>query len=111
MTEQTDREMLESAAKAAGIDVYESTDGTIQNRPVLVFAAGGGMGTMPYEERWNPPTDEAQALRLAAAINQLDLLLLVGNMVADGAGAGTTGVAAICRAITYAAAKVGKAMP
>ena len=61
----TDRELLELAAKAAGIDVYESTDGTMQNRPVLVFAAAGGMGTMPYEERWNPLTDDAQALRLA----------------------------------------------
>lgn len=62
----TDRELLEWAAKAAGIEVYESTDGTLQNRPILVFAAGGGMGTMPYEERWNPLCDDAQALRLAA---------------------------------------------
>lgn len=60
-----DRELLELAAKAAGVEVYESTDGTLQNRPILVFAAGGGMGTMPYEERWNPLVDDAQALRLA----------------------------------------------
>lgn len=64
----SDRELLEWAAKAAGIEVYESTDGTLQNRPILVFAAGGGMGTMPYEERWNPLVDDAQALRLAVKL-------------------------------------------
>lgn len=64
----TDRELLELAAKAAGIDVYESTDGTMQNRPVWVFAAGGEMGTMPYEELWNPLQYDAQALRLAVKL-------------------------------------------
>lgn len=59
-----DKELLAYAAKAAGIKIYESTDGTIQNRPVWVFSAGGGMGTMSYEERWNPLTDDSQALRL-----------------------------------------------
>ncbi len=65
----TDQQLLELAAKAAGIDVYESNDGTIQNRPVFVFLAGGGMGTMPYEERWNPLNDDAQALRLAVKLS------------------------------------------
>lgn len=65
---ETDRELLEWAAKAAGIKIYESTDGTIQNRPVWVFSAGGGMGTMPYEEQWNPLRDDAQAMRLAVKL-------------------------------------------
>jgi len=64
----TDRELLELAAKAAGIKIYESTDGTIQNRPVWVFSAGGGMGTMPYEEQWNPLLDDGQALRVAVKL-------------------------------------------
>lgn len=64
-----DRELLEKAAKAAGIEIYESTDGTLQNRPVWVFTAGGGMGTMPYEVRWNPLNDDAQALRLAVKLD------------------------------------------
>ena len=64
----TDRELLELAAKAAGVEIYESTDGTIQNRPVWVFKAGGGMGTMPYEEQWNPLLEDGQALRLAMTL-------------------------------------------
>lgn len=63
-----DRELLELAAKAAGIEIYESVDGTIQNRPVWVFLAGGAMGTMPYEEQWNPLRDDATALRLAVKL-------------------------------------------
>ena len=65
----TDRELLELAAKAAGIPIYESTDGTIQNRPVWVFEAGGAMGTMPFEVRWNPLVEDAQALRLAVKLD------------------------------------------
>lgn len=64
----TDRELLEAAARAEGIDVYESTDGTIQNRPILVFSAGGRMGTMPYEIEWNPLRDDDQAFRLAVKL-------------------------------------------
>lgn len=67
----TDRELLEYAAKAAGIKIYESTDETIQNRPVWVFMSGGGMGTMPYEEQWNPLLEDAQALRLAVKLGFL----------------------------------------
>lgn len=77
----SDRELLEWAAKAAGIAVYESTDGTLQNRPVLVYAAGGAMGTMPYEERWNPLADDSQALRLAVRLN-LIIECMVGQSAA-----------------------------
>ena len=69
----TDRELIELAAKAAGIEVYESTDGTAQNRPVLAYSAGGGMGTMPYEEQWNPLRDNHQAFRLAVKLRLLIL--------------------------------------
>ena len=76
-----DRELLELAAKAAGIEIYESTDGTIQNRPVWVFSAGGGMGTMPYEDRWNPLIDDAQALRLAVKL-EMEMELFGGCSIA-----------------------------
>ena len=121
---KTDRELLELAAKAAGIDVYESTDGTMQNRPVWVFAAGGGMGTMPYEERWNPLQCDAQALRLAVklklAIRPLEKCVFVESDPETLLGQsqfselemyGSDPNAATRRAIVRAAAEIGKAMP
>lgn len=67
MTE-SDILLLKLAAKAYGIDVYESLDGSVQMRPILVFSAGGGMGTMPYEVEWNPLRDDDQALRLSVKL-------------------------------------------
>ena len=103
----TDRELLELAAKAAGIEIYESTDGTIQNRPVWVFKAGGGMGTMPYEERWNPLHDDSQALRLAVKLRLLgsEDSCLVTAMYELG-----DPLAATRRAIVRAAAEIGRNM-
>lgn len=60
-----DRELLERAARAAGVPAYWSDDGTLQQRPIFVTKAGGGMATMPYEAEWNPLKDDAAALRLA----------------------------------------------
>ena len=57
---QTDKEMLEFAAKAAGID-YEIVEGW--SGPVV----GYGMASRV----WNPLTDDGDALRLAV---KLDLL-------------------------------------
>ena len=123
----TDRELLELAAKAAGISVYESTDGTIQNRPVLVFSAGGGMGTMPYEERWNPLSDDAQVFRLAVKLD-IDIYQADNDEPSVYAGywhkrerrdvnrifciepIGKDPYAATRRAIVRAAAEVGKQM-
>lgn len=132
MTEPTDRELLSLAAKAAGIDVYESNDGTIQDRPVLVFSAGGGMGTMPYEERWNPIADDAQALRLAVKLRiDLDLWIRTDwvtawNHMSGGISLtempcakvvahhsepkGDDEYGATRRAVVRAAAEIGKAM-
>lgn len=117
-----DRELLELAAKATGIKIYESTDGTIQNRPVWVFSAGGGMGTMPYEEQWNPLLDDGQALRLAVKlrldiefdaesqyphhvlVEQYDLGLGFREDLLDDPCAATR------RAIVRAAAEIGRSM-
>lgn len=114
-----DRELLELAAKAAGIDVYESTDGTIQNRPVLVFSAGGAMGTMPYEERWNPLADSAQAFQLAVKLKlNVDLAYeeeCVVRVFSDkhffSESTAQYPYAASRRAIVRAAAEIGKEMP
>ena len=56
-----DRELLEFAAKAAGIEIHESDDGTLQKRPIWAvthFVCG-----QPYgESQWNPLTDDGDAL-------------------------------------------------
>jgi len=116
----TDRELVELAAKAAGIEIYESTDGTIQNRPVWVFSAGGGMGTMPYEEQWNPLIDDAQALRLAVKLclsaDFFDDEICVGYTPNCNAcdqlkePVNNDPYAATRRAIVRAAAEIGKGM-
>lgn len=117
----TDRELLELAAKAAGIEIYESTDGTLQNRPVWVFMAGGRMGTMPYEERWNPLIDDAQALRLAVKLHidfktyNATVRTWVGDPIAQKVIAsieelcGDDPYAATRRAIVRAAVAIGEA--
>jgi hypothetical protein len=123
----SDREMLELAAKAAEIKIYESTDGTIQNRPVWVFSAGGGMGTMPYEEQWNPLLDDGQALRLAVALRMNVVVKALPHAVyveayngqapavmetlADVRGKDFDPLAATRRAIVRAAAEIGRQMP
>jgi hypothetical protein len=114
-----DREMLELAALAMGIPVYESTDGTIQNRPILAFAGGGGMGTMPYEIKWDPRFDDAQAFRLAVKLRLLVLPAKSGELVTVDSyteieeateNARHDPHAATRLAITRAAAEVGRAM-
>ena len=68
----TDRELLELAAKAAGIEVHESDDGTMQRRPVLAMTHY--VQGQPYSEtRWDPLRDDAQAHRLAADL-RIDVL-------------------------------------
>lgn len=60
----TDREILEACARAMGLPAYWSTDGTVQARPLFVLKCGGGMGTMPYEDEWNPLTNDADCFRM-----------------------------------------------
>lgn len=111
----TDKELLELAAKAAGAPAYWSDDGTVQQRPMFVVLAGGGMGTMPYEAEWNPLKDDALALRLAVKLGfeidvgreRVAVRTPKGNKVLLG---GTDPYAATRRAITRAAAEIGKSM-
>ena len=100
----TDREMLEAAAKAAG--EWPSPE--------------------PFEhvlDRWNPLTDDGDALRLAVKVGMRDYFGIEVQERCTQCSAfepwehcefeehGTDPLAATRRAITRAAAKIGKAMP
>jgi len=100
-----DRELLERAAKAAGIDYYnQDSFGNIHEKK-------GGT--------WNPLTDDGDALRLAV---KLGLALVVGNIdgviavqseqLPDVITAELTDdpYAATRRAIVRAAAEIGRAL-
>ena len=97
----TDREMLELAAKAAGIEF-----GWIHDTPRI----RAEMGWTP----WNPITDDGDALRLAVSLR------LHVSVFADAIGIGTPGwdyveykwqgdpCSATRRAIVRAAAEIGR---
>jgi hypothetical protein len=65
----TDKELIELAAKAAGItDLQWESDGTIQNRmnrPTIPYECGN----MNTAIDWNPLTNDGDALRLAVKLN------------------------------------------
>lgn len=90
----TDRELLELAAKAAGIEVTGCVADGIPHR------FGGGY--------WNPLTDDGDALRLAVKLNLLwktDVHYIKYLDLAE-----VDHYAATRRAITCAAAEIGKGM-
>lgn len=69
MTEQTDRELLERAAKAAGH--------AVEWRPMVASGEGGEWLAMKDGNgwiEWNPLTDDGDALRLAVKL-RIDLQL------------------------------------
>jgi hypothetical protein len=114
--DMSDRELLEMAAKAAGVDVHESTDGTLQQRPIL--AVTHYVMGQPYSEyEWNPMRDDAQAFRLAVKLGiQIDprgpetrAFGPVGERIDEYHNPDP--YAATRRAIVRAAAEIGKAMP
>ena len=97
----TDRELLEFAAKAAGIGFYKGD-----------YANGLDTKT----GFWNPLTDNGDALRLAVKLRmQIDILdrsiyaVAMGSVKVCELDRADIG-AATRRAITRAAAEVGKAM-
>jgi len=101
----TDRELLELAAKAAGIDYYTR-------------AQSGGMLTDNGE--WNPLTDDGDALRLAAKLG-IDVMhtnihspqvhAMADYDVACIEDSATDPYAATRRVIVRAAAEIGRGMP
>ena len=101
---KTDRELLELAAKAAGIDWFDE--------PALQAGKGLHMKSGPF---WNPLQDDGDALRLAVAL-RMDLnindeecdVFHADGCVSEVGGFDTESV--VRRAIVRAAAAIGEAM-
>lgn len=97
----TDRELLELAAKAAGIELtWDCEDRfgepwTVINGVVCAY--------------WNPLEDDGDALRLAVELNILKNAYLE-SWIAHEVGKGLDWYAATRRAITRAAAEIGRNM-
>lgn len=111
----TDRELLELAAKAAGIS-WNPESGYRQTGET-------GATGMQMLEAWNPLTDDGDALRLAVSLKSRMGGLWIylnsasvgyqnetGGMVRIHEECGTTPDAATRRAIVRAAAEIGKGM-
>jgi hypothetical protein len=107
-----DKELLELAAKAAGIEIKEWDMGAVP-----MIHGNTESGTL-FRDLWNPLTDDADALRLAV---KLDMNVEVWNpfkevwVVAEGYDVieepwGEDKLAATRRAIVRAAAEIGRGM-
>jgi hypothetical protein len=120
----SDRELLELAAKAAGLIIRgECVDGDDCFTGLLCKHGDGRLRHPKF--RWNPLTDGDDALRLAARLN-IDIVWEANgpdfNVVTHVWCSGRTqaldtvesvdaqGDAALCRAITRAAAEIGRGM-
>jgi len=96
MTEQTDRELLEMAAKAAGYDIQPHPNR--RSCRDLFFLCNN--------RNWNPLADDGDALRLAVKLNLWEAVRLAHRLVSDTVDL----YAATRRAIVRAAAAIGEAM-
>ena len=67
----TDRELLEMAAKAAGLPMCEEWDCAADGDGILIGAGNGDL------KPWNPLTDDGDALRLAVAV-KLEVMFFLG---------------------------------
>jgi len=102
----TDKELLELAAKAAGIE--------------LKWMTQLGNGVKPNEDfisNWHPLTDDGDALRLAVKLGfDIDIWLRKGITIVDcvtvveNENHGNDAYAATRRAIVRAAAEIGKTL-
>lgn len=101
----TDRKLLELAAKAAGI----INQGYCESG--FLFTGTGESGAF---YKWNPLTDDGDALRLAVKL-ELDVMCASVRSVDDAVEvtiqAGTDIYAATRRAIVRAAAEIGRTLP
>ena len=108
----SDRELLELAAKAAGIELVWHN---FSNVPSLFKG-------LSSDEVWNPLTDDGDALRLAVKlrieiipdlqVNEVLTAFMVGSYGYNTAEEiGTDPLAATRRAIVRAAAEIGRQMP
>ena len=62
---KTDRELLELAAKAAGLEIAKANQA---ERDALVGREAAGLWLSNGKTWWNPLTDDGDALRLAVAL-------------------------------------------
>jgi hypothetical protein len=93
----TDRELLEYAAKAAGFVSYDHENSLATD-----------MWSDGY--RWNPLTDDRNALRLAVKLNLLTNFTFLKFMAEEKDNPAQDYYAATRRAIVRAAAEIGKEM-
>lgn len=119
MTKETDRELLELAAKAAGIEIYSWES----NCPLITRSDGQII-------EWQPLADDGDALRLAVKLGLTicnehescgmvyctdsydhELPVEYSGNIGDPPGITPTDYAATRRAIVRAAAEIGRAMP
>jgi len=114
----SDRELLELAAKAAGIEIKRSRLDDPACRDMLVF--GSSRNQLEKLGPWNPLADDGDALRLAVVLHMsLDLFDdgIIAGYTANGGCEQITEIdgpdpyAATRRAIVRAAAEIGKEMP
>lgn len=114
MAMRTDRELLELAAKAAGLKVWRGTGrqaGMLFASPARPDPDGKVTGL-----EWNPFTDDGDALRLAVKlrlevyIHERDTRAVGGNLDTAAEQHGTDAYAATRRAIVRAAAEIGAKM-
>ena len=109
----TDRELLELAAKAAGIEVWPGAGfqaHVLFTRPDLADPSGKVTGVA-----WNPLQDDGQALRLAVSLG-IDMYFWVSGVEAQHSDIPQQPIqhykgdraAATRRAVTLVAADIGK---
>ena len=109
----TDKELLELSAKAAGIEIIQWSGRDVGRESAVI---------MPHGIEWNPIADDGDALRLAVKL-QIHMAKYDNYVSACQLGPAWGGevvvwdheepdpYAATRRAITRAAAEIGKAMP
>lgn len=108
-----DRELLELAAKAAGLKIGGTLcqDGSWSSDIEYSFKPSSGIGSATTSSGWNPLTDDGDALRLAVKLNMLCDFGSHGCLVEAKEGNGPcTEVGDYRRAIVRAAAEIGRAM-
>lgn len=93
-----DKELLTLAARAAGIDTTR-----------CLQYADGAFDWPGKTGRWDPLADDGDALRLAVTL-KLDVRFESGGVLPNSAEAVTNRLAATRRAITRAAAEIGRTM-
>jgi hypothetical protein len=103
MKQRTDKELLDLAAKAAGLKIIKGRDCTGMHDSMNIYAAN----------LWNPLTDDGDALRLAVKLNALvdinngkTACVLLGPET-DSVQHDSDPYAATRRAIVRAAAEIG----